>query len=182
MFPSTSLRTRCILTLFGAAYFGLAPLCEANPYRTVKSFTVTSIGSSREVAGTLNWAVFQANYAGADVNYIFFDIPNVEGTAEIVLSEPLFLARLMILDATTQPGYNGRPIIRINANGFDSALLLVGNVAGVPPYSDGSTATSGGNPAAPGSNPVGSTIQGLQFFNYAQNAISSRRIGLVSRA
>ncbi|HMJ06120.1 MAG TPA: hypothetical protein VK474_07670, partial [Chthoniobacterales bacterium] len=74
--------------------------CEANPYATAKTFNVTSTGSSRAQPGTLNWAVFQANYAGADVNYIFFNIPGVVGQAEIVLSEPLYAARLMIIDAT----------------------------------------------------------------------------------
>ncbi len=146
----------------------------ANPYATTKTFTVTSTGSSRAQAGTLNWAIFQANYTGADVNYIRFNIPGLSGPAEIVLSEPLYLARLMILDATSQPGYSGTPLIRVNANGFDSALLLVGNVAGVPPYSDGSVATSGGNPGEHlvRNASAGSTIQGLQIVNFKTNGIT----------
>ena len=148
--------------------------CEANPYATAKTFNVTSTGSSRAQPGTLNWAVFQANYAGADVNYIFFNIPGVVGQAEIVLSEPLYAARLMIIDATSQPGYHGQPLIRINANNMDTALLLVGHVTGVPPYSDGSVATSGGNPGVHGVSAAsaGSTIQGLHFFNFKTNAIT----------
>ena len=151
----------------------MAP-CEANPYATVKTFFVTSTESSRLVPGTLSRAVFEANYTGADVNYIFFDIPNLAGTAEILLTESLFIARLMILDATTQPGYHGRPLIRINANGLDSAILLVGNVAGIPPYSDGSVATSRGNPGIRLVQPAsaGSTIQG---FHISRSRCSRRR-------
>ncbi len=80
----------------------------------------------------------------------------------------------MILDGTSQPGYDGQPLVRINANGLDTPLLLVGNVAGVPPYSDGSQASSGGNPGVHGVSAAtaGSTIQGLQFFNFKTNAIT----------
>ena len=168
-------RTHVRLVFFCvAALFSFGAICEANPYKTTKSFTVTSKASSRLVPGTLNWAVFQANYTGADVNYIKFNIPALAGDIEIILSEPLYVARLMILDATTQPGYSGRPLIRLNANGMDSAILLAGNVAGVPPYSDGSPATGGGNPGVHGVSAAtaGSTIQGFQIFNYAQNAIT----------
>ncbi|MEY2564902.1 MAG: hypothetical protein QOH88_3095 [Verrucomicrobiota bacterium] len=169
-----SLTAPRLIFLCVAASLVFGGTAEANPYRTTKSFTVTSNGSSRLVPGTLNWAVFQANYTGADVNYINFNIPSLGGEVDITLSEPLYVARLMILDGTTQPGYSGKPLIRINAAGMDSAIVLAGNVAGVPPYSDGSTATGGGNPGVHGVSAAtaGSTIQGFQIFNYAQNAIT----------
>lgn len=163
-----------LFALAVAALLASTVVSNANPYRTVAYFTVTSTGSSRNVMGTLNWAVFQANYYGADVNYIRFNIPNLQPNQEIVLSEQLYVARLMILDATTQPGYAGQPLIKVNANGFDSAFLLVGNVANVPTYSDGSVATSGGNPGVHGVSAAsaGSTISGFQIYNYNSNAIT----------
>ncbi len=123
------------------------------------TYWVTSAASSGP--GSLNEAVFQANYHGGDVNFINFNIPSNGGVVEIVLSQPLYIARLMILDGTTQPGYQGAPLVRINGNGMTSGVVLVGNVAGVPPFSDGRTATSSG-----------STIQGFQIINYSANAIT----------
>ncbi len=154
--------------------FFIAAIASANPYKTTATFIVTSSASSRTTPGTLNWAVFQANYYGADVNYIRFDIPNLSPQSEIVLSEQLYIARLMILDATSQPGYAGQPLIKVNANGFDSAFALVGDVANIPPYSDGSVATSGGNPGVHGVSAAtaGTTIAGFQIYNYSSNAIS----------
>ena len=122
-------------------------------------YSVTSSASSGP--GSLNDAVFQANYNGGDVNFINFNIPSDGGVVEIILSQTLYMARLMILNGFSQPGYQGSPLIRINANGMASGIALVGNVAGVPPFSDGRTATSSG-----------STIQGFQIVNYSSNAIT----------
>ena len=144
-----------------ALIFAFVVVCSAVQGATVSQFNVTSAGSSRTVVGTLNWAVFQANYYGADVNYIKFNIPNVTDQATIVLSEPLYIARLMIIDGQSQPGYSGSPKIRIDANGQASAILLVGNVPNVPPTSNGAPATSSG-----------STVQGVQVVNYSSNAIT----------
>jgi len=122
-------------------------------------YSVTSSASSGP--GSLNDAVFQANYNGGDVNFINFNIPSNGGVVEIVLSQTLYIARLMILNGFSQAGYQGSPLIRINANGMASGIALVGNVAGVPSFSDGRTATSSG-----------STIQGFQIVNYSSNAIT----------
>ena len=128
---------------------------------TVARFVVTNTGSSRSQQGTLNWAVFQANYYGADVNYVYFDIPNVTDQAVITLSEPLYIARLMVLDATSQKGYRGTPKVRVDANGFESAFIFVGNVQNIPPTSTGEPSTSSG-----------STMQGFHIVNYSSNAIT----------
>ncbi len=62
--PSMGNRQRRFRVRESAVVVALASLvfvseCDANPYQTVKTFTVTSTGSSRMEAGTLNWAVFQ---------------------------------------------------------------------------------------------------------------------------
>jgi hypothetical protein len=122
-------------------------------------YTVTSSASSGP--GSLNDTITQANYKGGDLNVINFNIPSNGGVVEIVLSQTLYIARLMVLNGFTQPGYRGSPVIRINANGNPSGIALVGDVAGVPPFSDGRTATSSG-----------STVQGFQIVNYSQNAVT----------
>ena len=128
---------------------------------TIAEYTVTNSGSSRDEVGTLNWAVFTANYYGADVNYIRFNIPDVAEQAVITLSEELFIARLMVIDGKSQPGYKETPKICIDANGLNGAFLLVGNVANIPPTSSGGVSTSSG-----------STIQGFQIVNYKSNGIT----------
>lgn len=137
--------------------FVATPLSSAVP--GIKTYVVTNTASSG--SGSLNEAVFQANYNGGDLNYINFNIPSSGGVVEIILSDTLYIARPMVLNGVTQPGYAGNPLVRINANGFASAILLAGNVANVPPFSNGTTATSSG-----------STVQGFQITNYSSNAVT----------
>ncbi|MBA2270127.1 MAG: hypothetical protein H0W20_05975 [Chthoniobacterales bacterium] len=123
---------------------------------TTKTFVVTSTGNSKDVAGTLTWAVYQANYQGGDINYINFNIPGATGDTEIVLSEPLYIARPTVINAGTQsgnPAYAGLPLIRINCNRFGAGFTVVGAGSGLP----------GGG---------GSTIQGFRFVNFTSTAIS----------
>ncbi|MFL6582933.1 MAG: hypothetical protein ACJ8KU_00285 [Chthoniobacterales bacterium] len=132
---------------------------------TTKTFTVTSAANGGPSAvGTLTWAIYQANYSGGDVNYINFNIPAVTSETEIVLGETLYIARPMILNATTQPGYSGQPLIRINCNKLSSGFCLVGNVAGIPPLSGGAPSTGSG-----------STVRGFRFINYLNNAVTILR-------
>jgi hypothetical protein len=114
--------------------------------------------------GTLTWAVYQANYSGGDINYINFNIPRVSGEVEITLTETLYIARPMIINATTEPGYAGQPLIRINCGGLSSGFNIVSTATGVPPLSSG-VASSG----------AGSTIQGFRIVNFRSNAITVSR-------
>ena len=162
----TILRTRrsganwlLMLSLFAAALF-TASTSHAAP--STKTFLVNNTSGDRNVRNSLTWAVYQANYQGADLNIIEFKVPGTStAEVEIVLAETLYIARPMIIDATTQANYAGKPLIRINANKLDSAFCLVGNVAGVPPLSDG-TPSSGS----------GSTIRGFRIMNYSSNGVT----------
>ncbi|HEV3410194.1 MAG TPA: hypothetical protein VG095_07860, partial [Chthoniobacterales bacterium] len=119
-----------------------------------KTFVVTSAAAGGPLdQGSLTWAIYQANYAGADINYIHFNVPGQAGEIEITLTEQLYVARPTVLDATTQPGYAGQPRIRINCNGFASGFTIV------PP--------GGGLPGG-----AGSTIQGFRIINFSSNAIT----------
>src|SRR5262245_20115063 len=91
-------------------------------------YTVTSSASSGP--GSLNDTITQANYKGGDLNIINFNIPSNGSVVEIVLSQTVYVARKTVLNGFTQPGYQGSPLIRINANGNASGIALVGNVAG----------------------------------------------------
>ncbi|MEY2493768.1 MAG: hypothetical protein QOJ45_260 [Verrucomicrobiota bacterium] len=122
-----------------------------------KTFVVTSGVGTKDLPGSLTWAIYQANYQGADINYINFNIPgSTTGEIEITLTEPLYVARRTIINAGTQsgnPAYAGPPLIRINCNQFASGFTVVPAVAGLP----------GGG---------GSTIQGFRIINYSSNAIT----------
>ncbi|MFL6542222.1 MAG: hypothetical protein ACJ8I9_03555, partial [Chthoniobacterales bacterium] len=67
--------------------------------------------------------------------------------------EQLYIGRATVLDATTQPGYAGQPLIRINCNKFASGFTIVPAGSGLP----------GG---------AGSTLKGFRIINYSSNAIT----------
>ena len=167
LFPHSKsiLRTRrrssrwlLLLSIVGTALLAVTSLSAA----TTKTFLVNKTSGDKNVHGSLTWAVYQANYQGADLNKIEFKIPGTSaGEVEIVLTETLYIARPMIIDATTQAGYAGKPLIRINCSKLNSGFHIVGNVAGIPPLSDG-TPSSG----------TGSSIQGFRIINYNANAIT----------
>jgi hypothetical protein len=122
--------------------------------QTTRTFLVTSAESGNPSAtGTLIWAIYQANYFGADLNYINFNIPHTTGEIEITLPETLYIARPMVINGATEPGYSGQPLIRINCNQFASGFAIVPAGSGLP----------GGG---------GSTIQGFRIINYSSNAIT----------
>ena len=122
--------------------------------QTSRTFVVTSAATGNPtIEGTLIWAIYQANYQGGDINYINFNIPRSSGEVEIILPETLYIARPMIINAATEPGYSGQPLIRINCNQFASGFTVVPAGSGLP----------GG---------TGSTIQGFRIINYSSNAIT----------
>src|ERR1700752_2384454 len=68
-------------------------------------YTVTNTSGSASTAGSLPWAVFQADYLSHGLNYIRFNIPGA-GQHVINLSQTLYIDDQMVIDGTTQPGYN----------------------------------------------------------------------------
>src|SRR5258708_11896625 len=87
----------------------LEPL-EARLLMTV--FTVTNTGDSG--AGSLRWAMDQSNNTPG-VDTIAFNIPSADKT--IRLTSALFgFYDAAIVDATTQPGYAGKPLVRIDGS------------------------------------------------------------------
>jgi uncharacterized repeat protein (TIGR01451 family) len=96
---------------------------------------------------SLRWAILQAN-SGSGSDTIDFDIP-ASGPVTIDLSAPLpALINPVMIDGTTEKGYDGAPLIEIDGSGLpgtgNSGLIL-----------------SGG----------GSTIQGLAIVGFSGSAI-----------
>lgn len=112
----------------------ISRVASADTY-TVTSASDAYVGDMQHpVTGTLRWAIIQANYhPGPDA--INFNIPR-SGISTITLPphDPrqdgtpmdgnLYVKDSVVVDATTQPGYNGRPLIEINANGQNQGFFL----------------------------------------------------------
>lgn len=148
---------RTTFLTIAAVTIAICSICLPEPaFGASKTFVVTTaVGAN--VPGSLTWAVYQANYGGADINYINFNIAgNPGGEIEITLTEPLYIARPMVINAASQSGsstYAGPPLVRINCNQFASGFSVVPAASGLP----------GGG---------GSTIQGFRMINYSSNAIT----------
>lgn len=110
--------------------------------------TVTNTSGGRSDEGSLPWAVQLANTSGSPAT-ISFDLP---GSAPHVirLEDIVWVSGVVHVDATTQPGYAGEPVVHVDANGNESAFILL----------DG--------PAA------GSTLAGMQIYNFTNAGIATQ--------
>jgi hypothetical protein len=140
------------------------PRLEALEGRDLPStYTVVNTSADPAVSGSLPWAVAQANaqsYTNPHaLSYIDFDIPGA-GTHVITLQPlpdnnndgQLWLNGQVVIDGTTQPGYQGTPLISVQgAPGVPGIFIL--NAAG----------------AGTSSN---STIQGLDIYSYTLHGIT----------
>jgi parallel beta-helix repeat protein len=89
-----------------------------------RHYLVTNTSASDEAEGSLPWALRQANlFSVGTPDIIEFSIPGT-GPHTIQLSEELFLRETVTIDGRTQPGYNGTPLIHIDANGSNTAFNL----------------------------------------------------------
>ncbi len=121
------------------------------------TYTVTNTLDGVTDVGSLRWAVTQANFTTKGLDYIQFNIPGA-GVHPIVLGAQLFLNDQVVIDATSQPGYNGQPLIYVQAgiNATPTLFTLQDNPNG--PL--GATTSSS------------STIQGLGMYAFPQSAVT----------
>ncbi|HTU20813.1 MAG TPA: right-handed parallel beta-helix repeat-containing protein [Gemmataceae bacterium] len=112
----------------------------------LSTFTVINTSSDPNTSGSLPWAVQQAN-SSPGLNYIEFNIPG-SGIHTINISSTLSLTNQVVIDGTSQPGYNGTPLISVqgSANVLDLFEL--------------------------GTNSSDSTIQGLDMYDYTGSAVA----------
>jgi Periplasmic copper-binding protein (NosD) len=107
------------------------------------TYTVTNTSSSG--TGSLAWAVFQAN-TNAGLDFINFNIPG-SGIQLIRLAGPLDLTDQVVINAESQPGYSGSPLIYIPGSQSIASLFVLQNGSG-------------------------STIQGLGMYDYTAAAVT----------
>lgn len=117
------------------------------------TFTVTQAAGDRTVAGSLPWAVFQANYFSKGPDVVRFNLPAASRT--ITLAEPLYLNEQIVVDGLSQPGSTpGTPAVTVRGSAAVSSLFILQN-----------------DPAQKTTS-TGSTIQGLALAEYSANAIT----------
>src|SRR5687767_7401999 len=87
------------------------------------TFTVTNILGSDTVAGSLPWAIREANNNGNGLDKVVFNIPG-GGIHRINILLTLFLNEPIEIDGTTQPGYAGSPVVYVQGWTHISSIFL----------------------------------------------------------
>jgi uncharacterized repeat protein (TIGR01451 family) len=106
------------------------PGCELMERRQLLSTYVVSNTNDDGSPNSLRWAILQAN-AASGVSTIAFGVTG-PGPLAIRLGSALpAIARPVIIDGTTQPGYQGAPLVEIDGSGLgagsDGLVLTAGN-------------------------------------------------------
>jgi len=119
-------------------------------------FVVTNLSGDSNQIGSLPWAIYQGNQSSIPAK-IKFNIDERYGRPpyQIELQERLWVNEKMFIDGTTQPGYVGSPLVKIDVGGLENAFTLMG-------ASDSHHGASG------------SVIAGLQIFNFRANALATQ--------
>jgi len=119
----------------------------------LSSYMVTNTSGDPTVPGSLPYAITQANYVTRGLDYIFFNIPGA-GSHVMSINQTLYINDQTVIDGTSQPGYKGVPLISVQGNSSVPSLFLLHN-----------------DPAH-GVNSSGSTIQGLDLYDYTANGVT----------
>lgn len=109
------------------------------------TFTVTNLSGSDVVAGSLPWAIREANNNHNGLDNVVFNIPG-SGIHRINILLTQFLNEPVNIDGTTQPGYAGSPLVYVQGWTHISSIFL--------------------------SATPGNTIKGLGMLWYQNNAIT----------
>ncbi len=113
---------------------------------------------------SLRWAILQAN-SGTGSATIDFDIPG-SGPATINLSTPLpTLVNPVVIDGTSEPGYQDSPLIEIDGSGLSGA----GNTGMV---------IAGGNSTIEGLSIVGFSNAAIELTTGSGNVIEANDLGV----
>ncbi len=102
---------------------GVLTSATSAAFNIVNPFAVTNTNDSG--AGSLRQAIINANQTAGRQTISF----NISGTApfKIIVASPLPTVNNAVIDAATQPGFNGSPIIELTkadgANGFDGLTI-----------------------------------------------------------
>lgn len=113
--------TVCLLTSFASIIF-VAARNESSAHTA--ALTLAVINTNNDGPGSLREAILNAN-AIAGLDTIVFNIP---GSGAQVINPQTMLPEItdpVVIDATTQPGYAGSPVIVLDGNGLSDASGLV---------------------------------------------------------
>jgi uncharacterized repeat protein (TIGR01451 family) len=86
---------------------------------------ITVTNTSDSGPGSLRQAIIESNSDGGDVDRIVFSIGNGGPQTIVPLTALPTVAQPAIIDATTQPGFGGFPIIELNGNGLAANGLSI---------------------------------------------------------
>src|SRR4051812_5256298 len=105
------------------------PDCEVMERRQLLSTYLVTNANDDPNPGSLRWAILQANSDTAS-DTIAFDLPG-QGPQAIPLGSPLpAIINPVVIDGTTQPGYNGSPLVEIDGSATgaasDGLVILAG--------------------------------------------------------
>ena len=111
----------CLLTSFASIVFVAA---RSEIAANTAALTLAVINTNNDGPGSLREAILNAN-ATAGLDTIVFNIP---GSGVKVINPQTMLPEItdpVLIDATTQPGYAGSPVIVLDGNGLSDASGLV---------------------------------------------------------
>lgn len=146
---------RKLVPLFAlvTATFGALDLDTAAHARSVTVYTVTNTSGDVNVKNSLPWALHQANFVTPGFDRITFDIPG-DGPHIINITSTLFVIDQVDIDATSQPGYSGSPLVWVLGSGDVPSIFLLTD-----------------NPWGTGTSSV-SSIRGFGLARYTANAVT----------
>lgn len=170
-------------------------LCGSSRFVGAATFTVT-IGTDNDsgspvIAGSLRWAIMSANAGTAGPNVIDFNVGPGPGVTITPHSPLTVLTAPVTIDGTTQPGFQGTPIVELSgvlAGGAASGIHITGGnctIRGlvINRFSDSGIRIelNGGNVIE--GNFIGTDVTGLLGFGNSnegivvENGASNNRIG-----
>ena len=103
--------------------------CEVMERRLLLSTYVVTSPATGPTPNTLRWAILQVN-ADTPPDTIQFDIPG-GGVQSIQLSAPLpAIVNSVVIDGTTQPNYQGSPLIQLDGSQLGADSGRIGDLGG----------------------------------------------------
>ena len=150
----------------------MRPVLEGLEGRTLlATYSVTTVADSG--AGSFRQAILDADAAPSVTNVITFSITAGSGVRTIMLDSPLpAITTAMTVDATTQPGYLGNPLIAIdgtNAGAGAAGLTITGSGSTVRGLVIGHFSGAGVSISTGGSNVLVKDFIGTNAVGLAAN-------------
>ena len=155
--------------LAGSTFTNTSSFAPAAPVTESSNFIVTTTNATG--AGSLEQAILDANADTTNTTPYTVTFVITTGSAPYTINLPSSgltpIARPVLLDATSQPGYAGSPIIVLDGTGISGSGLLLGTGSGGSllrglAIIDFTAAGTAGIDIASGSNAVQATYVGVQ--------------------